>query len=369
MSLIRVLVFASATALLGTAPAPSTAEPRLPPRRAAVEIAHVPSAVETDPVAHSGDAADDPAIWVNRVEPSRSLVIGNDKKGALETYDLSGRRVQRIAAGSGFFGNVDVRGDYVVASHSGLVVYKVRPSSGTLTRATEGTGKISSTGEGVCLYDPGADGLAGGLYAFTIGRGQGRVREYALTDGDGDGLVTGKLVRDFTVGSESEGCVAHDATGSLFLAEEDVAVWRYGADPGDGTARTSVAAVGPRLPADAEGLAIADDYLFVSAQNVSHPSQNFIDVYRRTAPYSYVTSVRVVAGSTSDDCDRTDGIAAYAGSLGAAFPHGLLVCQDGDNGPPGTKGHQDFQAGASPGSPRRLLIPDRLGSGVAPTSA
>jgi 3-phytase len=104
-----------------------------------------------------------------------------------------------------------------------------------------------------------------------------------------------------------------------------------------------VAGVGSNLPADAEGLTIAGDYLLVSAQNVANPDHNFIDMYGRTAPYRYVSSFRVVAGSGSDDCDRTDGIAAYAGSLGPSFPSGILVCQDGSNGSPGTGGNQDFK--------------------------
>ena len=52
--------------------------------------------VETTPVSHSGDAADDPAIWRNPIDPSRSTIIGNDKGGALEVYDISGARIQRL---------------------------------------------------------------------------------------------------------------------------------------------------------------------------------------------------------------------------------------------------------------------------------
>ena len=62
-------------------------------------------------MSHSGDAADDPAIWRNPIDPSRSTVIGNDKGGALEVYDLSGARIQRFTGG--FFGNVDVRSGFV----------------------------------------------------------------------------------------------------------------------------------------------------------------------------------------------------------------------------------------------------------------
>src|SRR5919106_4095331 len=64
---------------------------------------------ETVPVGHSGDAADDPAVWVHPTNPGQSLIIGNDKQGALETYNLDGSRRQRVTTAADFWGNVDVR--------------------------------------------------------------------------------------------------------------------------------------------------------------------------------------------------------------------------------------------------------------------
>jgi myo-inositol-hexaphosphate 3-phosphohydrolase len=324
-----------------TARLPSTAE-----HVAKAPVLTAAALIETTPVATAGDSADDPAIWVNPSDPQRSLVIANNKKGALESYDLAGDRVQRINKGTGssFFGNVDVRGNYVAVSNNGIRVYSVNPSTRMLTLATEGSGRIPTSGEGLCLYDPGAAGLAGGLHAFVVARKNGRIRQYSLTDSDGDGLLAGDLVRDFTLGSEAEGCVTDDAAGSLFVSEENKAVWRYGAAATAGTTtRVKVAAVGAQLPPDAEGLALAGDYLFVSAQNVAHPNQNFVVLYERTAPYAYVRSVRIVAGANADDCDRTDGIAASSASLGPTFSQGLFVCQDGNNNAPGSTGHQNFK--------------------------
>ena len=37
--------------------------------------------VATEPVPSTGDAADDPAIWIHPDDPARSLVLGTDKKG------------------------------------------------------------------------------------------------------------------------------------------------------------------------------------------------------------------------------------------------------------------------------------------------
>lgn len=311
------------------------------------------STVETTPVTHSGDAADDPAIWLHPADPAQSLVIGNDKGGALESYNLDGSLVQRINYGK-FVGNVDVRGNYVAVSRGGIVLYTVDPVTRLLVPATDDTGVIKTYGEGLCLYDPGAPGLADGMHAFTITRKYGRVRQYALSDGDSDGLVSGRLVRDFTLGTEAEGCVADDATGWLYVAEEDVAIWRYGADPSAGTARVAVDRPGPQLPPDIEGLTIAAGHLIASAQNVAEPHRSWFNVYDLTT-LALVRSVRVAAGTTSDDCDRTDGIAASAAPLGAAFPTGLFVCQDNYNSQPGTTGNQNFKF-----VPLERILPDTL---------
>src|SRR5262245_43103582 len=58
--------------------------------------AEVAALVETAPVPHAGDAADDAAVWVDRSEPAGSLIVGTDKKGGLSVYDLSGAELQRF---------------------------------------------------------------------------------------------------------------------------------------------------------------------------------------------------------------------------------------------------------------------------------
>ena len=50
----------------------------------------------------------------------------------------------------------------------------------------------------------------------------------------------GALVRSFSVGSEAEGCAVDDQAQALYISQEDVALWRYGANPSDGTARVAV---------------------------------------------------------------------------------------------------------------------------------
>jgi myo-inositol-hexaphosphate 3-phosphohydrolase len=330
------------------------------PASAAVQPAGDATAtVETVPVLSTGDAADDPAVWVHPSDPARSVVIGNDKGGALEVYDLSGARIQRIA--EGFFGNVDVRRSVPVGSGAvdvvgvyrlGLRFYRINPATRTLTNITDDpTGSIRAPfgGEGFCLYRSPSSGR---LSAFVNAR-DGRIAQFELGDADGDGLIDGRQVRAWDVGGEVEGCVADDGLGKLYVSEEAVGIWKYGAEP---TAPTGPAgrvlvdgttANGGRLVPDVEGLTIVyqpngTGYLIASSQAASNTA-NFYAVYARQGVNAFVRSFRVVNGRATDGCGRTDGIDAVAANLGPAFPQGIFVCQDNNNSTPGTSGNQNFK--------------------------
>ena len=329
-----------------------TSEP-VPPGEA------VTATVETEPVLHSGDAADDPASLAAPTDPSQSLVIGNDKGGALDVYDMQGNLLQRIE--EGFFGNVDVRTavttgtttrDIAAVYRSGLRLYAIDPETRRLTNATDsstGSLPVPTGGEGLCLYhSPRSDST----YAFVISRG-GTIAQYELADADADGLVDATRVRQWSLGSEAEGCVADDELGRLYVAEEDVAIWRYGADPADGTttddrlAIDRVASAGGRLAPDIEGLTLTDSgagegYLVASSQAASN-SSNFFALYDRAGDNAFIRNFQVESGTETDGCGRTDGIAAWAGSLGPAFPRGAFVCQDNLNTVPGSSGNQNFK--------------------------
>ena len=328
--------------------------------------------IETDPSLYTGDAIDDPAIWVDDADPSRSVVIANDKMGALEVYDLTGRRIQRIA--EGFFGNVDVRKgfvtgtgnvDIVVVSRRGIRVYAIDRTTRALSNITDtSTGSIATSipGEGLCLYRSAASGRT---YATTTAR-DGRVAQYELTDTDGDGRVEGVLRRSWDVGLEVESCVADDDNGAFYISEEDVGIWRYGAEPTDPTGPSSrvqierTIAAGGRLRPDAEGLTIVKQpggtgYLIASSQAGSDTLNSYL-VYERQGANAFVRSFKVVGGAVTDGCGRTDGIDAVATDLGPAFPHGLFVCQDNTNTSPSV-GNQNLK-----------FVPLRARGGPAPTT-
>ncbi len=298
----------------------------------------VPS-LETEPVPSTDDAADDSCIWIHPLDPSLSLVIATDKDSGLLVYDLSGRELQHVPDGR--LVNVDLRYNFplgsqrvaiVTAGNDGddtLAVYKLDVATRSLVPvASRGIG-LGIEVYGCCMYRSPVTGE----YFFIGTSRQGEVEQWRLFD-DGSGKVDASLVRQLDVGEQTEGCVADDLYGWLFIAEEDFGIWKYGAEPDAGTARVMIDSTGSggHLSADVEGLTIyysaeGTGYLLASNQGAS----SFV-VYERAEPHSYVKTFRVVTGNGIDGVSNTDGIDVTNFGLGAGFTCGVFVAQDDSNG-------------------------------------
>jgi myo-inositol-hexaphosphate 3-phosphohydrolase len=313
------------------------------------------AARETTPAEAEGDSVDDPAIWVDPAEPSRSVVIGaNHLEKTLEVYDLSGARLQRVAVRAA--NNVDGRTGFPLGGsqvalfgtggggdNSGKIsLWRLDPATRRLSNVTTGGTIRTGAAYGFCMY---RSGTSGRFYAFSLGRG-GKVEQWELFD-DG-GMVSGRLARTIDVnpapvaergGDALEACATDDRSGALYVGEEKRGIWRYDAEPdapagaGDRTLVDSADGRG-HLVADVEGIAVldvpgSDGFLLASSQG-----DYTFNVYRRSPPHEFIRKVSVVGGTGADGCDRTDGIDAVATGLGPDFPRGLFVCQDNVNSDP-----------------------------------
>lgn len=292
---------------------------------AAVSTASVAASGETAAVATAdADAADDPAIWRNAPNPEASLIIGTDKKAGIYVYGLDGRVRDFVDAGS--VNNVDLAehgGRIIVAAsdrndraNAKIALFTLDPTTARLTSlgaVPAGTGEAY----GLCLYNqPDA------LHAFIVLK-DGTTHQVAL---DLTAPVPGsKLVRTLKLASQSEGCVVDAAANHLYVAEEDVGIWRFDARADAPTTATAVAKVdGQQLVADVEGLALADGYLIASSQGDSAYA-----VYRLSDD-SYIGRFRIAKGAFGAT-ENTDGIEIIPGNFGPLYPDGLMVAQDGEN--------------------------------------
>ncbi len=300
--------------------------------------------VETEPVPHGRDAADDICIWIHPETPALSTVIGTDKKGGLAVYDLSGKQLQYLAAGR--MNNVDLRYNFSLGGKTVALVavtnrrddtiacYTVNPATRLLVPA--GAIKTGIRVYGTCMYYSRKNNA---YYCFVNSAG-GKVEQWLLKDG-GQGQVTGEKVRAFAVGGATEGCVADDELGYLYIGEERAALWKYYADPGVGDNwRQRVCSVGylKRIWPELEGLTLyyqsnGTGFLLASCQG-----NNGFAVFRREGNNEYLGSFGIRQGVV-DRVTHTDGIDVTNVTLGPAFPQGVFVAQDDKN----DSGNQNFK--------------------------
>jgi myo-inositol-hexaphosphate 3-phosphohydrolase len=260
---------------------------------------------------------------------------------------MDGRRLQRITDGRA--NGVDLRRGF---SYGGALIdlvvvgggddprfYKVDPDARRLVALPVADDRTSVRPNGVCLYRSAESGRT---YLFSIDLSS--VVEQAEITAGSNGIEVRPVRSAFDVGSDAEACVADDDLGRLYVNEADFALWRYGAEPGDGQARVAIDRVGGdgHLEADVEGLTIVDlsggeGYLLASSQG-----DDSYTVYGRDGSNPFVRKFQVDGSSTADACGNTDGIDASTADLGPGFHQGMFVCQDHHNGDPDS-GNQNFK--------------------------
>ena len=287
--------------------------------------------VQTTPVNRYGDAADDPAIWVNRLNPSASLVLGTDKKYGLNVYSLTGEQLQSLPTGR--VNNVDVRyqidtptgkQDIAVASNRSsqtLSVYYIS-ATGEVTHAAELPTTLSDV-YGLC------NGVIDGQLHTFINDTDGRYQQYAFTFTE-DGPAA-ELVSEFTLPSQPEGCVVDDARQVLYMGEEAAGIWQKALLQPLSAPRL-IATVGADVAADIEGMGIYtledERYLVASSQGNSRFAVYALDDDNRLLG---TFRVGINGARQIDGVSETDGLEVTSTALGPQFPDGLMVVQDGRN--------------------------------------
>ncbi|MEH2213796.1 phytase [Nostoc sp.] len=325
----------------------------------------------TLPAVDQNADADDPAIYVNATNSADSLVLTSVKNAGLRVYDLSGNLLQTVNPGGIRYNNIDLQYgfklgnqsvDIAVASdrqNDKLAIFKINPNPTTagqyledITDSNIGTIFQASPFEppysastrssyGVTLY---RSPVTNDYYVFTSRRQTGDIAQFKLID-KGNGKIGAELVREFTIPSpttegrspQTEGMVVDQETGFLYIAQEDVGIWKFQAEPDGGTTGKLIDRVrfegGSHLTDDAEGLTIyygknGTGYLLASSQGDS----TFV-AYTREGNNEYVGNFAIGNNGSIDSVQESDGADVINVALGPNFPFGLFVTQDGSNEP------------------------------------
>ena len=260
-----------------------------PPPVASLPAVVVTASAETQPVGTANeDAADDPAIWRNPDDPAASLIVATDKKAGLYLYGLGGAPLDFDADGR--LNNVDLaeladgrvvvvasdRNDPAVAR---LRVYTLDTAARRLVPVGITPG---GTGEayGLCVQAKGD-----ALHAFSVLK-DGTVEEFRLTLLPGG--IRSEHLRTRKLATQAEGCVVDPRDGTLFVAEENVGIWKFADDSTQGelVAPTD----GKQLVADDEGLTACSSRRMARTRRM--PRISSLSHGRRSAKPWRATSMR-----------------------------------------------------------------------------
>ncbi|QYK00903.1 phytase [Shewanella psychrotolerans] len=299
-------------------------------------IKEIPTAVESAIADRAGDTMDDPAIWVHPNDPSKSRVIGTNKRSGLLSFSMQGEQLQALPAGR--LNNVDIRQrvklggqfrDIAVASNrdrNSLSLFEI-DKQGQLIQLPEQPTRLTDI-YGLCLFQPSDNEL----YVLANDK-SGIISQFAL-QWQGDSLIATE-VKQFSVPSQPEGCVADDKAQRLYVGEEDQGIWMFDLASKKTTERGEmIISVGGPLVADIEGLALYQgrkgvDYLVVSSQG----NDSYL-LYQGQPPYAYVDRFRIgVNGHKGHDGSaETDGLEVTSRAVGSGvWSLGMMVVQDGRN--------------------------------------
>lgn len=284
---------------------------------------------------------DDPAIWINPQDASKSLVIGTDKHvdGALYVYDLQGKIVQRVD-GLKRPNNVDIASGFSLGGKSVDIAVATERNGNRLRVYTVPEMRCVDKGDlvvfdgdskrapmGIALYKRPRDGA---LFAFISGKSgpkEGYLGQYRLED-DQSGRVKMTLVREFGAFSgrgEIEAIAVDEELGYVYYSDEQFGIRKYHADPDAPDANRELTVFGTEgFKRDREGIAIyktdkRTGYILVSDQQA-----NQFRIFTREGvpgnPHDHQL-IKIVEMETI----ATDGCEVTNVALSPLFPKGLFV--------------------------------------------
>lgn len=293
-------------------------------------------AVTTEKTPHD---TDDPAIWINPSDPSKSLIVGTDKDtdGGLYLYSLGGKIIKKSIPLMRP-NNVDVAYGLMVNGRKMDIAVtteresnKIRIFSLPELDPIDGGGIEVFTGEalrdpvGVALYTRPSDKKIFAIVGRKTGPSGSYLWQYELSGITGK--VTGTVVRKFGQFSgkkEIEAIVVDNELGYIYCCDENVGIRKYIADPDAGN-DSELALFGQKdFKEDHEGIAIykigqGKGFLLVSNQQA-----NTFMVYAREGsngnPHQHTLLAEIPVSTI--ECDGAD---ATSLNLGGAFKNGFLV--------------------------------------------
>lgn len=300
----------------------------------------------TDKVAHD---TDDPAVWINREDPGKSLILGTDKggdegDGGLYVFSLEGKMdTSRSIKNLKRPNNVDVAYDLDINGKKVDIAVCTERNTNSIrvfslpeVRVIDGGGIPVFEDEplkapmGIALY---TDPQSHKIYAI-VGRKSGPMIGYLyqyLLYADASGVVKGRFIRKFGAFSgkkEIESIAVDNELGFVYCSDEGVGVRKYYVHPDSSDQELALFAT-TDVKEDHEGLSIykANDgtgYILLSDQQANrflvYPREGTAE-NRHSHPLIKAIPVQTDESDGSDVCNV---------AFNDRFPNGLFVAMSTD---------------------------------------
>ena len=287
----------------------------------------------------TGYDTDDPAIWINKADTLKSLVIGTDKnsEGGLYAFDLEGKIVNKVL-GLKRPNNVDIA--YGFKLNGQLVDIAVLTERETnsirvfrlpdLTPLDNGgipvfLGEKERAPMGIALYTRPEDAATFAIVGRKNGPADGYLWQYRLVDEGG--VVKCRLVRKFGAYSgkkEIESIAVDNQLGYVYYSDETVGVRKYVADPSKWNNNELALFAKEGFTSDHEGISIYPSTDTTGYILVSNQQNNSFMVYRREGENGHANE-HVLIAEVPVSTLESDGSDVTAVPLGSKFLKGLFV--------------------------------------------
>ena len=221
---------------------------------------------------------DDPAIWVNPVDASKSIVFGTDKEtnGAIYAFDLEGKIIEQktiknierpnnIDLAYGFRINDSTKTDVILFTEREknqirmFSVPDMKPlDNGGFKVFEDETNPEYTFPMGISLFKSPKDSVLYAIVGRKAGPENGYLYQYKLS-ADTTGIVSTALIRKFGKFSgkkEIEAIAVDSELGFVYYSDEQHCVRKYHAEPSMGNEEISCFG-GELFLEDIEGIAIA----------------------------------------------------------------------------------------------------------------
>ncbi len=294
----------------------------------------IPPVIVTEKVTHD---TDDPAIWVNPTDPSKSIVFGTDKdtNGAIYAFDLEGKIISdKIITGIKYPNNIDVEYGLQLndSIQTDIIVFTERERNMLRLFSVPDMKELDNGGfpvfedevnpanrlpMGIGLYKNPKTNEIDAIVSRKTGPKEGYLYQYRFVT-DGQGKIDAKFIRKFGAFSgvkEIEAIAVDNKSGLVYYSDEGVAIRKYFADPKKGN--QELAAFGKEyFKEDIEGIALTmingKEYIIVSDQQ-----RGTFNIFSQE-DNRFIKAVNF-------GTDSTDGCEAVNIPLNGTFKNGLFV--------------------------------------------